>query len=153
MTTETSIPELAAEVIVDAHAIDRHDDESALQAFAWALGPDIDYEQGLREFADAIHGQLTAVARLLDRESAIDLIDAKIELLSEYKLEYPQDYAPMTSPKCTWRSRAWASFAIDSRPLRLRPRTQQDPRHAVGVLLRSCRQRRHAGGISSDAPA
>ncbi|WP_284982409.1 hypothetical protein [Arthrobacter sp. efr-133-TYG-118] len=94
MTTKTSIPELAAEVIVDAHAINRHDDESALQAFAWALGPDIDYEQGLREFADAIQGQLTAVAKLLDREAAIDLINAKIELLSEYKLEYPQDYAP-----------------------------------------------------------
>lgn len=94
MTTETSIPELAAEVIVDAHAIDRHDDESALQAFAWALGPDLDYEQGLLEFADAIQGQLTAVAKLLNREAAIDLINAKIELLSEYKLEYPQDYAP-----------------------------------------------------------
>ena len=94
MTTAASIPELAAEVIVDAHAIDRHDDESALQAFAWALGPEIDYEQGLGEFADAIYGQLTGVARLLDRETAIELIAAKIELLSEYKLEYPQDYAP-----------------------------------------------------------
>ncbi|MDP9904753.1 hypothetical protein [Arthrobacter bambusae] len=92
MTRETSIPELAAEVIIDAHAINRRDDETALQAFAWALGPDIDYEQGLREFADAIQGQLTAVARLLDREAAIDLIKAKIELLFEYKLERPQDY-------------------------------------------------------------
>ena len=94
MTMEASIPEIAAEVIVDAHTLERHEDETALQAFAWALGPEIDYEQGLCEFADAIHGQLTAVARLLDREAAIDLIDAKIELLSEYKLEYPKDYAP-----------------------------------------------------------
>ncbi|WP_394941149.1 hypothetical protein [Psychromicrobium sp. YIM B11713] len=94
MTTETSIPELAAEVIVDAHALDRHDDESALQAFAWALGSDIDHEQGLREFADVIQGQLTVIARSLDRKSIIDLINAKIELISKYKLQRPQDYTP-----------------------------------------------------------
>ncbi|WP_030568476.1 hypothetical protein [Streptomyces aureocirculatus] len=31
---------------------------------------------------------------VLDLSTALDLVDAKIELLSEYKLEYPQDYAP-----------------------------------------------------------
>ncbi|MDQ1031365.1 hypothetical protein QF035_008947 [Streptomyces umbrinus] len=31
---------------------------------------------------------------VLDLSTALDLGDAKIELLSEYKLEYPQDYAP-----------------------------------------------------------
>lgn len=31
---------------------------------------------------------------ILDLSTALDLVDAKIELLSEYKLEYPQDYAP-----------------------------------------------------------
>ncbi|WP_329142785.1 hypothetical protein OIU91_04075 [Streptomyces sp. NBC_01456] len=31
---------------------------------------------------------------VLDLSAALDLADAKIELLSEYKLEYPQDYAP-----------------------------------------------------------
>lgn len=31
---------------------------------------------------------------VLDLRTALDLVDAKIELLSEYKLEYPQDYAP-----------------------------------------------------------
>ena len=31
---------------------------------------------------------------VLDLSTALDLVDAKIELLSEYKLEYQQDYAP-----------------------------------------------------------
>ncbi|MGW0868903.1 hypothetical protein ACWD3Z_00265 [Streptomyces sp. NPDC002740] len=31
---------------------------------------------------------------VLELSTALDLVDAKIELLSEYKLEYPQDYAP-----------------------------------------------------------
>ncbi|MEU3051226.1 hypothetical protein ABZ705_32835 [Streptomyces sp. NPDC006984] len=31
---------------------------------------------------------------VLDLSTALDLVDAKIELLSEYKLEYPQDYTP-----------------------------------------------------------
>ncbi|WP_338675907.1 hypothetical protein V1460_25285 [Streptomyces sp. SCSIO 30461] len=31
---------------------------------------------------------------VLDLGTALDLVDAKIELLSEYKLEYLQDYAP-----------------------------------------------------------
>ncbi|MFM9539947.1 hypothetical protein [Streptomyces turgidiscabies] len=31
---------------------------------------------------------------VLDLSAALDLVDAKIEPLSEYKLEYPQDYAP-----------------------------------------------------------
>ncbi|MFF8902584.1 hypothetical protein ACF082_34520 [Streptomyces lydicus] len=30
---------------------------------------------------------------VLDLSTALDLVDAKIELLGEYKLEYPQDYA------------------------------------------------------------
>ncbi|WP_340375801.1 hypothetical protein U5640_12030 [Streptomyces sp. SS7] len=31
---------------------------------------------------------------VLDLSTALDLVDAKIELLSEYKLEYPQDFEP-----------------------------------------------------------
>ncbi|MDL5199602.1 hypothetical protein [Streptomyces sp. ALI-76-A] len=31
---------------------------------------------------------------VLDLSAALDLVDAKIEPLSHYKLEYPQDYAP-----------------------------------------------------------
>ncbi|GAA0346143.1 hypothetical protein GCM10009540_78060 [Streptomyces turgidiscabies] len=31
---------------------------------------------------------------VLDLSAALDLVDAKIELLSEYKLKYPQDYTP-----------------------------------------------------------
>ncbi|MCQ9179079.1 hypothetical protein KMT30_08530 [Streptomyces sp. IBSBF 2953] len=31
---------------------------------------------------------------VFDLSTALDLVDAKIELLSEYKLKYPQDYTP-----------------------------------------------------------
>ncbi|MFB7599960.1 hypothetical protein [Streptomyces sp. NPDC056160] len=31
---------------------------------------------------------------VLDLSTGLDLVDAKIQLLSEYKLEYPQNYAP-----------------------------------------------------------
>ncbi|MEU9602737.1 hypothetical protein AB0E06_38850 [Streptomyces sp. NPDC048109] len=34
---------------------------------------------------------------VLDLSTVLDLVDEKIELLSEYKLEYPQDYAPDSS--------------------------------------------------------
>lgn len=31
---------------------------------------------------------------LIDIDQAIDLVDSKVTLLADYKLEYPQDYSP-----------------------------------------------------------
>ncbi|MUU73468.1 hypothetical protein [Pseudarthrobacter sp. GA104] len=74
--------EEAANDVISAHGIAVEDDESCFEALCWALGSGVPYEKGLLQFAQAV----------LDSFDLKGLIDAKIELLSEYKLNYPQDY-------------------------------------------------------------
>lgn len=74
--------EEAANDVISAHGISVEDDESCFEALCWALGSGVPHEKGLLQFAQAV----------LDSFDLRGLIDAKIELLSEYKLDYPQDY-------------------------------------------------------------
>ncbi|MFE4834467.1 hypothetical protein ACFRAU_07275 [Arthrobacter sp. NPDC056691] len=78
---EAALEEAANEVI-SAHGIAIDDGESCLEAFGWALGNGIGYGQGLGELAQAI----------VDTFDLPGLIASRIELLSEYKLDYPRDY-------------------------------------------------------------
>ncbi|MET3933699.1 hypothetical protein [Arthrobacter sp. OAP107] len=54
------------------------------QALGWAQGAAITHEDAFRAFARA----------LIDELGVPDLLAAKIELLAEYKLDYPQDCPP-----------------------------------------------------------
>lgn len=74
--------EEAANDVISAHGIAVEDDESCFEALCWALGSGVPHEKGLLQFAQAV----------LDSFDLKGLIDAKIELLSEYKLDYPHDY-------------------------------------------------------------
>lgn len=74
--------EEAANDVISTHGIAVEDDESCFQTLCWALGTGVPYEQGLLQFAQAV----------LDGFDLKGLVEAKIELLSEYKLDYPQDY-------------------------------------------------------------
>lgn len=76
--------EEAANAVISAHGVAVDDDESCFEALCWALGSGIPYEKGLLQFAHAI----------VDGFDLPGLVDAKIELLSEHKLDYPQDYEP-----------------------------------------------------------
>lgn len=59
--------------------------EKAAQAvLGWTQGEGTAYEQAFRHFAQA----------LVDELGVADLVEAKIELLAEYKLDYPQDFEP-----------------------------------------------------------
>ena len=78
------IAESTASTVLSEHGLQREPGESALSALGWAQGKGIDYEAAFRAFAKALIGEL----------KVIDLLDAKIELLAEHKLEYPQNYAP-----------------------------------------------------------
>lgn len=76
--------EEAANSVISAHGITVDDDESCFEALCWALGADVPYEKGLLQFAQAI----------VDGFDLNGLVEEKIELLGEYKLDYPQDYEP-----------------------------------------------------------
>jgi hypothetical protein len=74
--------EEAANDVISAHGIAVEGDESCFEALCWALGTGVPYEKGLLQFAQAV----------IDGFDLKGLVGAKIELLSEYKLDYPQDY-------------------------------------------------------------
>lgn len=74
----------AAAAVIEKHQLSREDGEPALSAFGWNLGESITYEQGLVEIVRAA----------LNEVNINDLIEAKIELLTEHKLDYPGDYEP-----------------------------------------------------------
>ena len=76
--------EEAANSVISAHGIAVEDDESCFEALCWALGTGVPYEKGLLQFAQAT----------VDGFDLKGLVDAKIELLGDYKLDYPQDYEP-----------------------------------------------------------
>lgn len=85
------IAEEAAIQTVSSHSVVLDDGETAIEALGWALGAQIPYEQGLKDFARAV---LEQPEQALSTATLIELIEAKIELLAEFKLEYPQGYAP-----------------------------------------------------------
>ncbi|QOT16749.1 hypothetical protein [Paenarthrobacter sp. YJN-5] len=76
--------EEAANSVISAHGIAVEDEESCFEALCWALGTGVPYEKGLLQFAQAI----------VDGFDLKGLVDTKIELLGDYKLDYPQDYEP-----------------------------------------------------------
>ncbi|MEU6263704.1 hypothetical protein [Saccharopolyspora shandongensis] len=78
------VAEDPARSVLEAHGFTPEVGESAVAALGWALGEGIAREATLREFAHAV----------IDTLNVQDLVDAQIELLAEYKLEYPQDYEP-----------------------------------------------------------
>ncbi|NKR13313.1 hypothetical protein A5N17_09900 [Arthrobacter sp. D2] len=83
MTMEDLVVKAAAAAVV-ARGLTRKDGEAALAALGWAQGTVLTHEDAFRAFAQA----------LIDEVGVPDLIEAKIELLGEYKLDYPQDYEP-----------------------------------------------------------
>lgn len=88
----TPILAAAAQHVVTAQSLDQNPGEDPVIALSMALGVSLEYETGLKLLVDA--ALALGPASPLDTTSAIDLVEAKIELLSEYKLEYPTDYDP-----------------------------------------------------------
>lgn len=82
--TMANLTEKAAAAVVTSRGLTHENGESALAALGWAQGAAITHEDAFRAFARA----------LIDELGVLDLLAAKIELLAEYKLDYPQDYAP-----------------------------------------------------------
>ncbi|ERI36512.1 hypothetical protein M707_16590 [Arthrobacter sp. AK-YN10] len=80
--TIASLTEKAAAVVVTSRGLTHENGGSALAALGGAQGAAITHEDAFRAFARA----------LIDELGVPDLIEAKIELLGEYKLDYPQDY-------------------------------------------------------------
>lgn len=82
--TIDELAERAALAVLGAHGLERSEGESAVSALGWAQGEEISCEAAFRAFAGA----------LIDELGVPDLVAAKLELLGEYKLDYPQDYEP-----------------------------------------------------------
>ncbi|MFF1880262.1 hypothetical protein ACFVVC_02170 [Pseudarthrobacter sp. NPDC058196] len=82
--TMEDLAEKAAAAVVTARGLAHEAGESAVTALGWAQGTTISYEDAFRAFART----------LIEELGVPDLLEAKIELLGEYKLDYPQDYEP-----------------------------------------------------------
>lgn len=90
--TPNELLESAASAVVATHSLPSEDGENAVQSLSWALGQELSYEKGLLALTEALLQQSPMPNPSIDTESVIDLLDAKIELLGEYKLDHPQDY-------------------------------------------------------------
>lgn len=93
VTDPALIAEQAANQVVNFHGLPQENQEPGLQALGHAMGVSISYELAQTELVAATL-RLVATAQLTVVDTALlaDLVEAKIELLSEHKLDYPQDY-------------------------------------------------------------
>lgn len=83
-TTLDAISRRAAEAVLSQRGLRREAGEDPLSALGWAQGAQLSHEDAFLAFAKS----------LVEELGVLDLVEAKLELLSEHKLDYPQDYEP-----------------------------------------------------------